>query len=79
MHTWRLIALPSPWLVTTLTMYGTPPTCTVIFGIDKGVKLAKLGPLAKFYAQLVGLAAWKVLKTHWGTYYRSHHSVIFQM
>ena len=60
-------------------MYGTPPTHAVPFGIGKGVKLAKLGPLAKFHAQLVGLVAWQVPKTHQGTYHRSHHSVIFQL
>ena len=30
------------------------------FGIGKSVELAKLGPLAKLHAQLVGLAAWQV-------------------
>ena len=57
-HTQRLMAIPSPWIVTNLTMYGTPPTCAVTFGIGKGVESAKLGPLAKFHAQLVSLAAW---------------------
>ena len=60
MHTWGSIAITSPWLVTNLTMYGTPLTCAVTFIIG-GVKLAKLGPLAIFHAQLVGLAAWQVL------------------
>ena len=79
MHTQRLMAIPSPWLVTNLTIYSTPPTCDVIFGIGKGVELAKLGPLAKFHAQLVGLVAWQVPETHQGTFHRSHHSMIFQL
>ena len=57
MHTWRLIALLSPWLLTNLNIYGTPPTHTVKFGISEAVVSAKLGSLAKFYAKLVGLAA----------------------
>ena len=73
------MAISSPCLVTNVTMYSTPPTCAVIFGIDKGVELAKLCPLAKFHAQLVGLAAWKVSKTHKEIYHRSHHSMIFQL
>ena len=58
MHTWRLVVIPSPWLVTNLTMYGTLLTCTMTFGISKGVESANLGPLAKFHAQLVGLVSW---------------------
>ena len=79
MHTWRLIAIPSPWQVTNLTIYSTLPTCTVLFGISKGVELAKLGSLARFHAQLVGLAAWQVPRTHQGTDHRSHYIVIFQL
>ena len=77
------MAVPKPWLVTNLSMYSTPLICPVIFNISEGVELAKLGPLAKFDAQLVGLVAWKVLKTHQGTHQvihnRSHHSMIFQL
>ena len=51
------MAIPNPWPVTNLAMYSTPPTCAVVFGIYKGVELAKLGSLAKFHAQLVGLVA----------------------
>ena len=76
MHTWRLMAIPSPWTVINLAMYSTPPTCTMTFGIFKGVELVKLGFLAKFYAQLVGLAAWQAPKTHQRTQKRSHHSII---
>ena len=46
MHTQRLMAIPSPWLVTNLTIYSTPLTYAVTFGIGKGVELAKLGPLS---------------------------------
>ena len=35
-------------------MYGTPPTCTISFGIGKGVESAKLGPLAKCSVSLFG-------------------------
>ena len=42
------MAIPSPWLVINITMYGTPPTCTVIFSITEGVELEKLGALANF-------------------------------
>ena len=51
------MAIPSPWLVTNLTIYSTPPTCAVIFGVSECVELARLGFLARFYAQLIGLAA----------------------
>ena len=44
------MAIPRPWLVTNLTMYCTPPIFTVIFGIRKGVELAKLGLSAQFHA-----------------------------
>ena len=54
-------------------------TRTVTFGIGKGVELAKLGPLAKFHAQLVDLVAWQVPKKHQGTHHRSHQSLIFQL
>ena len=57
MHTWRSIAIPNPWLVTNLTIYGTLPTCAEVFGIVSGVELVKLVLLARFHAQLVGLAA----------------------
>ena len=73
------MAVLNPWLVANLTIYGIPPTLTVISSISKGVELAKLGPLARFHAQLVSLAAWQVFKTHQGTYHRSHHSIIFQL
>ena len=73
------MAIPSTWLVTNLTMYSTPLNCAVTFGIGEGVESAKLGLLAKFHTQLVGLAAWKVLKTHQGTHHRSYHSMIFQL
>ena len=63
------MAIPRPWTVTNLNMYGTPPTCIVIFGIDNSVELVKLHLLAKFYAQLVGLAAWQVFKIHQGTHH----------
>ena len=79
MHTQRSMAIPSPWLVTNPTMYGTPPTRTVTFGISKGVESTKLGLLAKFHAQLVGLMAWQVSKTHQRTHHIPHHSVIFQL
>ena len=71
------MAIPSPWLVINLTMYSTPPTCTVTICIGKGVELVKLGYLHKFQAQLVSLAAWQVSKTHQGTHHTSHHSFIF--
>ena len=45
-------------------MYGTLPTCAVTFSISKGVELVKLDLLTKFYAQLIGLEACQVLKTH---------------
>ena len=51
------MAVPIPWLVTNLTMYGNPQAHVMIFSIGKGVELAKLGPLAKFHAQLVVLVA----------------------
>ena len=51
------MTIPSPWVVTNLSMYSTLPTRAVTFGIGKGVELAKLGPLAKLHTQLVGLAA----------------------
>ena len=54
MYIQRSVAIPSLWLVTNLTIYGTPPTHAVMFGIGKGVEWAKLGPLAKFHSQLVG-------------------------
>ena len=68
-----------PLAITNLTIYGTILTCTVTFDIGKGVELAKLGPLAKFHAQLVDLVAWQVPKKHQGTHHRSHKSVIFQL
>ena len=37
------IAILSPWIVSNLTMYSTPPTYAVTFGIGEGVELAKLG------------------------------------
>ena len=49
-------------------MYSTPPTCTVTFSIGKGVESAKLGLSAKFHAQLVGVAALQVPKTHEGNH-----------
>ena len=61
MHTQRLMAIPSPWPVTNLTMYSTPPIYAVIFGIGDGVELAKMSLLAKFHAQFVCLVAWQVL------------------
>ena len=73
------MAIPNPWLVINLTMYGTPLFCAMTFSIDNSVELVNLDLLAKFYAQLVSLAAWKVLKTHQGTHHRSYHSVIFQL
>ena len=73
------MAVPSPWPVTNLTMYGNPLTCAMIFGISKCVELAKLGLFAKFHAQLVHLVASQAFKTHQGTHCRSHHSVIFQL
>ena len=72
------MAIPSPWLVTNLDMYGTPPICTVIFSIGDSVELVKLGLLPRFHAQLYCLVAWKVLKTHQETYHRSYHNVILQ-
>ena len=57
MHNWRSMAIPSPWPVTNLTMYSTPPTCAVIFGIGNSVGLVKLGIVSTFYIQLVGLAS----------------------
>ena len=56
------MAIPNPWLVSNITIYSTHLTCAEIFGIAKGVELAKLGSLAKFHAQLVGLVAWQVPK-----------------
>ena len=79
MHTHKSMVIPRLWLVTNLTIYSTSPTFAVIFRINKGVELAKLGPLAEFHAQLVGLTAWQVFKTHQETHQRSHHSVIFQL
>ena len=73
------MAITNPWQVANLTMYGTPPTCAVTFRIGDGVESVKLDLLASFYAQLVGLAVCQVLKTHQGTYQRSHHNVIFQL
>ena len=43
------MAIPSPWLVTNLTMYDTSPTKAVTFGIGNGVELVILGLLAKFH------------------------------
>ena len=71
------MAIPSPWTITNLTMYGTPPTCTVTFGIGNGVESVKLGFLAKIHAQLVGLVAWQVSKAYQGTHHRSYPNVIF--
>ena len=71
------MVIPSPWSVTNLTMYNTLPTCTVIFGVGVDVELVKLGLLAKFNAQLIGLSAWQVPKIHQGTYQKSQQSVIF--
>ena len=39
-----------PWIVTNLTMYGTPLTRAVTFGIGKGMKSDKLDHLARFHA-----------------------------
>ena len=79
MHTQRLMAIPSPWIVTNLTMYSTLPICAVIFSISKGVESVKFVPLAKFHTQLVSLVAWQVPKTYQGTYHRSHYSMTFQL
>ena len=79
MHTQRSIAILSPWLVTNLTMYSTTSTCKIIFDIRKGVEYTKLGLLAKFHAQLVGLAALQVPTTHQGTHQRFYHSEVFQL
>ena len=51
------MAILISWLVANLTMYSTPLTCAVIFGISKGVELDTLDPLAKFHTYLVSLAA----------------------
>ena len=40
------MSIPSPWPVTNLTMYGTPPIYNVIFSISDGVELAKMSILA---------------------------------
>ena len=61
MHTQRSIAILSPWLVTNLAIYNTPETHAVIFSINNFVESVTLGLLAKFYAQLVGLATGQVL------------------
>ena len=45
-------------------MYSSTPTYAVLFGIGKDVEYAKLGLLAKFHAQLVGLVAWQVPNTY---------------
>ena len=79
MHTWRLMAIPIPWLVTNLTMYSTPPTCAVAFGNGQCEELAKLGPLTEFHTQLISLEAWQVPRLHQKTYNRSYYSVIFQL
>ena len=52
--------IPSPCPVINLTMYGTLPICTVIFGIGDGAESAERSLLAKSYAQFVSLAAWYV-------------------
>ena len=79
MHNQRSIVIPSPWPVTNPTIYSTLPIYTVIFNIGNGVESIKLGLFAKFHAQLVGLVAWQVPKTHQGTHQRSHHNMVFSM
>ena len=61
MHTQRLMAVRSPWPVSNLTMYGTPPICTVIFGTSNDVESAKMSLLAKSHAQFACLVAWQIL------------------
>ena len=53
MYTQRSMAILIPFLIINLTMYGTPSTCTVTFGIGEGMELTKLGLLDKSHAQLV--------------------------
>ena len=79
MHTWKSMAVPSPWIITNLTMYSASPAHAVAFSICGGEKSAKLDPLAKFYAQLVVLAAWQLPRIHQGTHRRFYHSIIFQL
>ena len=55
------MAVPRPWPLTNLTMYGTPPICVVAFGIGDGVESAKMSLLFKFHAQSVYLLACQVL------------------
>ena len=57
MHTQRLIAILSLWLVINLIMYSTPLICIVIFGIGDGAELAMMSLLAEFYAQFVCMEA----------------------
>ena len=71
------MAIPSPWPVTNLTIYSTPPTCAVTFCIGDGMESVRFVLLAKFHAQLVSLMAWQVPKIHQGTHHRSYHSIIF--
>ena len=54
------MAIPSPLSATNPTMYGSPPTHTVIFGIGDGVELVNMSLLIKFHAQFIYLAAWQV-------------------
>ena len=61
LHIQRSVAIPKPWLVTNLTIYGTPSICAIIFSIGDGVESAKVRFLAKFHAQFVCLVAWQVL------------------
>ena len=51
------MAIPSLWLVTNLTMYGTLLACIIIFNTSNGVESLTWDLLAEFYAQLVGLVA----------------------
>ena len=73
------MAIPSPWLITNLTLYSSLPTCAVTLSIGDGVESVKLGLLVKFHAQLVSLAAWQVSKIRQGTHHKSHHSVILYL
>ena len=44
------MAISSPWPVTNLTIYGTPPTRVVTFSVGDSKELVRLGLLAKFHA-----------------------------
>ena len=58
MYTQTSITIPRPWIKTNPTMYSTPTTHAVTFGISIGMESAKLGFLSKSYAQLISVAVW---------------------